>query len=821
MTELLTQYEVESRMYSGGIKRAEGMMLKAEEKGRAVQNPYAREILQEFVLPLAQAIRIELDAKRAGRRQAHASLLRGLDEDTVAYLAVRCAINNILQEGSSTHRALAYDIGRTIHNELVLAQIEDFNPELYHTLSRDLGRRLSKDERHRMTVFKMQAAKAGILLQEWPIGARDQVGMYMLGLLQALGMVEIDESLHAKGAGNQKGKQPARVVTLAPEIMQRIDAIKAHISITMPVYGPCVEPPKDWITPSDGGYHTPQLRRTHPTLVRHRLARTSLYREASMPVVLDAANTLQRTAWQVNERMLDIVLEVAKHFNAGEITSLASIPKPDRPASLAALDTTAKESWPEDLKAEFKKWKRSVANWHTERKLLAVKYGRFYSATRGAEMFRGYPAIHFVYFADSRGRLYPMTYGINPQGSDLQRSLIRFSKGMPVNTPDAIKWFHVQGANKWGFDKATLEERHQWVVERQDLILSFADDPINNRGWVDAGDPLQFLAWCLEYAGWVRDSSGSFLSHLPISMDGSCNGLQNLSALLRDEIGGQATNLTNNESMADIYRKVADAGFSRLSFKVYDDPKKQAVRNKWIAHGISRSVVKRSVMTTPYGVTKRSAIDYVIEDYLKKEVTPFDKTEFMTAATVLMDVVWPAIGDVVVKGRECMAWLQKSARIIVKQFTDDEEPVITWNSPSGFPASQAYYELQEHRINSNLAGPIKLKVMSETDEASVSKHASGLAPNFVHSMDAAHLHLTTSQCARRGIDALAMIHDDYGTHAANAQELFQIIREQFVWMYETFDPIEDFKKKYPCIPTPPTKGSLDVREVLSSKYFFS
>lgn len=29
-------------------------------------------------------------------------------------------------------------------------------------------------------------------------------------------------------------------------------------------------------------------------------------------------------------------------------------------------------------------------------------------------------------------------------------------------------------------------------------------------------------------------------------MDGSCNGLQNLSALFRDEIGGQATNLTAN-----------------------------------------------------------------------------------------------------------------------------------------------------------------------------------------------------------------------------------------------------------------------------------
>jgi DNA-directed RNA polymerase len=88
-------------------------------------------------------------------------------------------------------------------------------------------------------------------------------------------------------------------------------------------------------------------------------------------------------------------------------------------------------------------------------------------------------------------------------------------------------------------------------------------------------------------------------------------------------------------------------------------------------------------------------------------------------------------------------------------------------------------------------------------------------------MDAAHLHLTTSQAAHRGIDALAMIHDDYGTHAANAQKLYEIIREQFVLMYETHDPIEEFAKLYPCVPETPKKGNLNLREVLDSKFFFS
>lgn len=811
---LLTQVEVEQRMFQGGIKRAENMMSKAEEKGRAVNNPYAKEILDEYVLPLSSAIKIELDVKRAGRRQAHAALLDGLDPDAVAFLAVRTCINLILKAGVTQHRAAGYAIGRAIHNELVLSQIEAFNPALYHTLAVDFGRRLSKDERHRMTVFKRQANEAGILFSEWPVGARDQVGLYLLGLLEGAGMVTIEEQMF------KYGKPEAMAVMLSPDLMDRIDQIKAYVAITMPVYGPCVESPKDWTTPNDGGYHTRELRRTHPTLVRHRLARTPLYAMANMPVVLGAANALQRTAWRVNVRILDCILEVAKHFNAGEITSLADLPKPSEPAWLATSNAD-RTQWSEDQRLEFKRWKRTMAEWYTQRKLLAVKYGRFYSASRAADMFRPYPAIYFVYFADSRGRLYPMTYGLNPQGSDLQKALLEFSEGMPVDTPDAIRWFHVQGANKWGFDKATLEERQAWVIERQELIVSFASDPVNNTGWKEAGDPLQFLAWCLEYRDWLNDTSGSFLSHLPISMDGSCNGLQNLSALLRDEIGGYATNLTANKKMQDIYGKVASAATARMLAMQYEDPDKELIRLRWLEHGINRSVVKRSVMTTPYGVTKRSAIDYVIEDYLKPAGdTVFPKAQWMKAATVLMDHAWPAIGDVVVKGREAMDWLRKAARIIMKQ-ADPEDPVIDWLSPSGFPASQAYYETEVHRINTKLHGTVKIRVLTEIDESDDARHATGLAPNFVHSMDAAHLHLTTAAAASRAIDALAMIHDDYGTHAANAQKLYEIIREQFVLMYENHDPIADFEKKYLCVPSAPQRGTLDIREVLQSLYFFS
>jgi DNA-directed RNA polymerase len=803
-------------MYYGGIKRAETMLARAEEEGRAHNNPYAKEVFRDYVLPLADAIRSDLARHAAGKQQAHAALLSGLDLEAVAFLSVRYVFSTQLSNNAEDHRSLCTGIGRTVHQELLLGQVEDYSPELYHTLVRDLGRRLSKDERYRMTVMRMQAQKAGIVFTEWPIGARQQVGSYILDMLQQSGFIVIGEEL-------RKGyKRVGREVYISPDILERIDQIKSYIAISMPVYGPCIEPPRDWTSSTDGGFHTRELRRANPFLVRGGSAVREIARNAPMPTVLAAVNALQRTAWAVNERVLDIVYEVAKAgISTKEIVSLDAKPKPVPPVWL--VKGMQAEDMTEAQQHEFRNWKRRVADWHTERKLMATRYARFYSATRQAEEFRHYWALYFVYFADSRGRLYPMTYGLNPQGSDLGKALLRFAEGKPVDNANSIRWFHVHGANKWGFDKATLEERHAWVVDKQEEFCAYANDPINNRGWTEAGDPLQFLAWCFEYRDWVNDRDGTFLSHLPISMDGSCNGLQNLSALFRDEIGGRATNLTDNRIMEDIYRRVAEAATVRLSTLRFDDEAAEAIRTRWLEHGINRKVVKRSVMTTPYGVTLMSATDYVVDDYLADTDIehPFDKTEWKPAARVLMKAVWPAIGDVVVKGREAMDWLKRGARKIVNNLPADEEPIITWETPSGFPACQAYFDTQEHRINTRLQGLVKIKVVSETDEPSLTKHASGLAPNFVHSMDAAHLHRTTQQAAARGISSLAMIHDDYGTHAADSQNLFEIIRREFVSMYEFHDPIEELCKRYPALPAPPSRGNLDIREVLRSAYFFS
>jgi DNA-directed RNA polymerase len=600
-------------------------------------------------------------------------------------------------------------------------------------------------------------------------------------------------------------------IRLSEDLLNIISGIKDHIIGTTPYYLPCVEQPKDWVSLSDGGFHTKEMRRMQPFAVRStNLRSTEDFEVGSMDIPLAAINALQATQWQINGKMLDAIRDVARHFDMEEILSQAEFPAPLKPDWLSG-DMKMEDMIPSQQE-EFVHWKRLKAEWFTQMKLRGTKYGRFYTATTVADKFRDFPSIYFVYFADFRGRLYAQTTGVSPQGSDMQKALLRFANGKPLDSLEAERWFCINGANKWGYDKDSLDGRVQWVKEHHQQIMDFAADHVSNSGWRDADAPLQFLAWCFEYAEW-KTNPHTFVSHIPVGMDGSCNGLQNFSAMLRDEVGGKATNLVPSPLPNDIYQMVADVTALALRRA---EPDENGYRDKWLKHGINRTLVKRSVMTLPYGSTRFSCSDFIVGDYLKMgKATEFEKTEYNKAAQYLSHFVWDAIGEVVVKAREAMVWLQKGAKQVIK----NGDETIRWVSPSGFPVIQSYMQRSEHQIRTNLCGTAMLKLHKDTDNPDANRHRNGVAPNFIHSYDAAHLHLVAVAAKAEGMQ-LAMIHDDYGTHAADAQRFYNIIRETFVAMYERVSPLEEFAAQYD-LPEPPTKGYLNLRDVLSSPYFFS
>jgi len=805
-----TQAELELEAYQFGRSRMNSAMRGNEEKGRAHNNPYAQAVYRRFVLPLAELIRADISAKRIGRRQAHVALMTSMDPEAAAYVAVRACLTSVMSDEGLHGRQVVSNVGRSVYHEYVLEHFSEIEPDLFYHLVNDFERRMSNNERHRMTVFKMQARKAGVHFTEWSSGACDQVGAYLVEQLASLGMVTTETTTvmhrHKNNIRTKIG------VALTPECAGLIDSIKEFVIESTPYFLPCVEPPRDWVSVTDGGFHTREMRRMMPWVVKCHPSQRDNFREADMSAELAAINTLQRVEWRINNKMREAIQQVSKHFDMDEILSQAELPKPEKPEWLTP------EMTKDDMSAghldEFVRWKRSVAEWHTERKLRGTKWGRFYNAMRIADKFKDYDKLWFVWFEDFRARKYVHTTGISPQGSDMQKSLLEFAEGKPLDTREAVEWFKISGANRWGYDKATLQQRVAWVDERKELLVAFATDPISNPGWQEADAPLQFLAWCMEYRDWCLNPS-SMVSHLAVGMDGSCNGLQNFSAMLRDKLGGVATNLVPSPLPNDIYQMVADVTL-RLLREANED--EHGFRRRWLEHGMNRTLVKRSVMTLPYGSTRFSCSEFIVQDYLKiGRVPEFEKSEYSRAANYLSHFVWKAIGDVVVKAREAMTWLQRGARQLLKEGHTE----IKWVTPSGFPAIQAYWEQDVHQIHTKLCGGARLKLHHDTAQPDVNRHKNGIAPNFVHSLDASHLTLTVNACAALGIKSLAMIHDDYGTHAADAGALYRVIREEFVAMYQKHGPLSEFRAAYPTLPEPPPHGELDIEEVLRSEYFFA
>lgn len=806
----MNQHELEQEMIDGGRNRAMKMFKNNEEAGNAAANPYAAALFRKFVLPLAQVIEHDLTSKLAGRAQAHVVLLRGMDAEAVAFIAVRSLLNGLLSGTEDSGRSLVQRVGKDVYSEYLLQQFDDINPALYHTIVNEFDRKLTKSERHRMTVFKMQAKQNGVVFSEWGMAGQAQVGSYLVDTLEALGMVTTRTHRHRVGAGMKHVVE----VSMTTDVIKLLGNIKEHIELTTPEVLPCVMRPVDWTAIDEGGWHTAAMRRASPYCVHALSHQREFMQQHPMSNEFAALNHLQGVRWQVHTRMLDTIRRVAAHFDMDEIVSQAEFPAPNKPHWLEV--GRAKEDMGTDELAEFTAWKREMAEWHTQMKLRGTRWGRMYTALRVAEKFRSEPVLYFVYFSDFRGRKYAKTTGISPQGSDMQKALLRFADGHPIPEPEQQEWFLVNGANRFGVDKVSIEERLRWVEDNHEFIMGFAADPIVNNAWREADSPFQFLAWCFEYADF-KTFGPAFRTHLPVGMDGSCNGLQNFSAMLRDEVGGEATNLTASDKPKDIYAMVAEVCTQRM--RAVTPPDDFAVTHmKWLSHGINRTLVKRSVMTLPYGSTRFSCADFIVDDYLRMgKATEFTKQEYSRAAQYLSRFVWAAIGDVVIKARQAMDWLQNAAKVLVKSGTDR----IEWITPSGFPASQAYWECDEHRINTRLCGGTKLVIARESDVPDSNRHRNGIAPNFIHSMDASHLTLTVLSAATAGIDALAMIHDDYGTHAAFAPQLAKAIRQVFVDMYLNTSPLEDLRKTYPELPSPPATGTLNLTDVLSSRYFFA
>ncbi len=842
---LAEQVKLEEQMVLDGADRYMRNVNRNRERGMEDKLDYSKRIIGAKTEALANAIEEWKQAMAAGHASHRGIAYRyihDMDNKVLAYLTLKAVLAGITKP--RTLQMVTISIGTTVEDEKRLAAIRDTEKKSFNRIVEKASERASDNNKH---YYAVRAAREVDDWEEWGKQDRLHIGMRLLDIMmQTVGLVEVFMQKHSATTG-------AKYIRATAETVEWIEKRVEVAQYFRPVFEPMVVPPKPWTNVRDGGYLTSFIKPL--CLVKFsRVSKEYIEQLGSveMPVVYEAVNALQNTAWSINSKVLDVMQTL---WEAGAnlpcLPLRNGLPMPTKPHD---IDTN---------KMAQRDYRSAAAKIHMLNLSHMGQRIGFNYTVRQARRFEAYPELYFPYQLDFRGRIYAVPH-LNPQGPDNMKGLLQFAKGTPLGK-DGAKWLAFHGANVAGNDKCSIDERVQWVLENEEAILACAENPLDNLEWtttlggVEIDKPFQFLAFCFEWAGYRREGE-AYESRIPVALDGSCSGIQHFSAMLKDERGGAAVNLTPAKLPQDVYRMVAeevikmaevdavsgtpDEPMSRTdeaTGEVYEwvrDGSKSAAQ-AWLKFGITRKVTKRSVMTLAYGSKEYGFRDQLMTDIIGPAKTAAMRPDGTTdtekfpfsgdgygAALYMSKLIWIAVNRVLVKAGEAMEWLQDAAKLL-----GQEGLPVRWTTVVGFPVMQAYYNTERKNVKTALYGKTFLTTLHrEVDGIDKRAQSQAVSPNFVHSCDAAHLMLTVVRCTQQGINQFAMIHDSFGTTAGRTEEMFTTVRESFVEIYDEIDVLENFReevaeqlsdKRLKKLRPLPLKGTLDVKGILESKYAFS
>nr|XP_026269754.1 DNA-directed RNA polymerase, mitochondrial [Urocitellus parryii] len=590
---------------------------------------------------------------------------------------------------------------------------------------------------------------------------------------------------------------------------------------------PMLCPPLPWTSPHTGAFllsPTKLMRAVEGTTQHQRLLERCP--PTNLHGALDTLTQLGNCAWRVNGRVLDLVLELFRDKGCSRL----GVPPPPSEAPRPREGHLPPGASPAH-KAELR---RELAG--------CLKVAREMHSLRVDALYRLSLAQHLrhrifwlPHNMDFRGRTYPCPPHFNHLGSDLARALLEFAEGRPLG-PHGLTWLKIHLINLTGLRKRdSLQARLAFADQMMDHILDSADQPMTGRKWwMESEEPWQTLACCMEVARAVRaPDPAAYISHLPVHQDGSCNGLQHYAALGRDSVGAASVNLLPSDLPQDVYSGVA----AQVEVFRRQDAAR-GVRVAQVLEGfISRKVVKQTVMTVVYGVTRYGG-RLQIEKRLR-ELDNFPQEFVWDASHYLVRQVFSSLQEMFSSTRAIQRWLTESARLISQAGW-----AVEWVTPLGIPVIQPYHHDSKFLVKGGLQSITCSSSRDTSQKPNTLKQKNGFPPNFIHSLDSTHMMLTALHCYRKGLTFVS-VHDCFWTHAADVPVMNQVCREQFVRLHSQpiLQDLSQFLVKRFCsspstrpqslsqrvlttklldtLLSVPETGAFDLEQVKHSTYFFS
>ena len=809
MPDFLNQKELEKIGNERGKHRTNKRRLSHIEREDESVTSYGKVLVANLIRPYAEAISEWVEQASSNVHSKTPIALQKIsqikDPKITALIALKHIMNTITTTKNLT--ATAIKLGGRIETEISLKNFKNLNPELYAVVKKDLDKR-SFNYAYKRRKYREVAKKDEIVSwEEWSTTERLHTGMQLITLMvESVGLIEIGTDQH-----KHKTFKVIRQTAFTKKWIQDRNSFNELLN---PEYLPMVLAPKSVV---DGqvqghGYWTSEMPELD--LVKQRGKKfTNELENHDMPEVTSAVNLMQSTAYRINTFILEVMQNAwDKSLSIGGMPPIENLDIPQKPYD---IDTN---------KEALFEYKKACVIVHTENNRMSSKRMLYAKIINLAEQFKEYVTMYFPIQLDFRGRAYCVPAFLNYQSINGAKALLNFSQGKAITKENrGVFWLSVHGANMWGNDKVSFEDREKWTYDNADWIKACAEDPIGNRQWEDADNAFQFLAFCDEWNRYTKEGDG-FISHIPVNVDGSCNGLQIYSLLLKDKVAGSLVNCVPNDVPQDIYGLVKNEVVKNAEKKSAEG---EELATKWLDYGVKRSTCKRPVMTLTYGSTRYACTDFVVEDLTKRkdkgEMHPFD--DLFKPSTYLSKLIWQSIGENLKSAKEGMRYLQDIAKVVAK-----EGVPIHWVTPVGFPVYQYYPEMKSRRVETHLMGQVIQSTIREAKpETDKMKQRNSCPANYVHSLDSACMIRTVNIAREKGIENFCNVHDSFATHACDIDKLNESIREAFVSIFSK-DLLSDFKAKVSEtlsdeaiaeLPDRPKDGELDLDLLHKCKYFFA
>lgn len=414
--------------------------------------------------------------------------------------------------------------------------------------------------------------------------------------------------------------------------------------------------------------------------------------------------------------------------------------------------------------------------------------------------------FYFPIFADFRGRMYPLCNYLNYQGNDLARSLLLFTSDEELNSYGE-KCLNIYLSNLAGYDKIPWNQR---LGKSSEVISNFKiafNNYLDNKGEMlskifnELSEPFQFMSIALAIVN-IEESklSGSgnkVIVNNPILFDASCSGIQHISALTLDKGLAKNSNVisySNNpgdEYPEDFYTYAL--GKINEKIKTYEWSESNlstAALCKQIK--LTRKSIKRSVMTIPYNISLTGVGEqleefinkvWVIKEYvytIPEEL--MENNEKLIIGSKEYGKLTSIVYEVLTKELPSLKDLTNYFKNMIKLLNNLDLP-ITWITPAGLKIRYSQIKFESITTKNRLISSKPISISIPTQETNHIKMIRSFMPNFIHSLDAANVHILLNNIGLNYKIPVYTIHDCFATTPNNMELLEYKVKEAFIEIY--------------------------------------